>query len=223
MSAIFLIIGLFAGAAGIGWFVKSSQEARFGARVRELESKLRFSHGEILNLKENLTTVRAQAVAAEKTLTEERMQHTTALSMMAASFKRGILALTAAYFTAGLVFGGSAGWFGASWKLGASEAREKTQFEMDARLAGLKAELLQKQVDRLAQSSDFFEKALREERVVRAVAMTKLQILLESVTPVKGGEGFWVDDQKLKKNLKDKVEVDVSYKDFPIPQSAARP
>ena len=223
MSAIFLMMGLTAGAAAAWWLVQSSEQARFGARVRELESKLRYSQGETLGLKEQLTVVRTQMAAAEKTLADARANHAAALSGMAASFKRGLLALTTAYFTVGLVFGGTAGWFGASWKLGAGQTGEKARLEMEAGLGELKVELLQKQLNRLEQSSDFFERALREERVARAVALTKLQILLESVYPQKSGDGLALDEQRLKKNLKDKLELETPYQDLPMLHSAPRP
>ena len=221
MSAVFLMLGLLAGAAAAGWFVKSSEQIRFASRIRDLESKLRYSQGETLNLKEQITTVRAEITVVQKTLTEERAGHTAVLTQMAASFKKGILALAATYFAVGLAFGGTTGWFGASWRLGAREAGEKAHLEMDARLAELKVEPLQKQLDQSKESSSFFERALREERVARAVALTKLQILLESVYPQKAGDGLALDEQKLKRNLKDKIET--AYQDLPLLQSAPRP
>lgn len=222
MSAIFLMLGLLAGGSAAWWLVKSSEQLRYASRIRELESKFRYTQGETLILKEQLAAVRTQMAAAEKTLGEERANHATALSMMAASLKKGILVLTAAYFSVGLVFGGSTGWLGASWKLGAQETAEKSRLEMDARLAGVKVELLEKQLDQLKQSSTFFERALREERVARAVAMTKLQILLESVYPQKSGGGLALDEQRLKENLKNKIEVETSY-DLPMLRAAPRP
>ncbi len=222
MSAVFLMLGLLAGGAGAWRLVKSSEQARFASRIRELESKIRYSQGETLAFKERLTAARAEMAAAAQTLAEERTHHAAALSTLLASFKKGILALTAAYFTVGLVFGGTAGWFGASWRLGARQASEKSQLEMNARLAGLQVELLGKQLDELRHSSGIFELALREEKVARVVAMTKLQILLESVYPQKSGEGFFLDEQKLKKNLRDKIEMEPSYQDLPVLHSTPR-
>ena len=223
MSAIFLLLGLLAGGAVATWFVSSSEHTHYTSRVKDLESKLRYAQGETVNLKEQLTSVRAQVLVTEKTLMEERLNHTTALSAMTVSFKKGILALTTAYFTVGLVFGGSAGWFGASWRVGGNQAGEKSRLEMGARLAELKSDLLQRQLDQLKESSTFFERALREERVARAVALTKLQILLESVIPQKSGEGFSLDEQRLKKNLKDKIEVESAYPEMPVLHSSLRP
>ena len=222
MSAVFLMFGILAGGSAAWWLAKSSQQMLHASRIRELESKFRYAQGEALTLKEQLSAVRTQMAAAEKTLAEERAGHATALSTMAASFKKGILVLTTAYFSAGLVFGGTTGWLGASWKLGARETGEKLRLEMDARAAGLKVELLEKQLGQLEQSSSFFERALREERIARAVAITKLQILLESVYPQKSGAGLALDEQKLKKNLKDKIEIETSYQDFPMMHSTPR-
>ena len=146
MSALFLMLGLISGGAGAWWLVKFAAEGMYTARIRELESKLRYSQGETLTLKEQITAVRAQIAAAEKNLTEERAAHTSALCQMAASLKRGILALSAAYFTVGLVFGGTTGWLGASWKLGAHQGAEKSQLEVNAQLAELKVELLKNMV-----------------------------------------------------------------------------
>ncbi len=222
MSAIFLMLGLLAGGAGAWQLVKSSEQTRFASRIRELESKIRFSQGETLALKERLTVVQTQMAVAAQTLSEERTHHAAALSAMTASFKKGILALTAAYFTVGLVFGGTTGWFGASWRLGARQTAEKSRLELDARLAGLQVELLGKQLEELRRSSGIFELAMREEKTARAVATTKLQILLESVYPEKSGEGFFLDEQKLKKNLRDKIEMESSYQDLPVLHSTPR-
>lgn len=204
MSAVFLMLGLLAGGAGAWQWVKSSEQIRFASRIRELESKIRYSQGETLALKERLTVVQAQMAAAAQTLAEERSTHAAALSAMTASFKKGLLALTAAYFTVGLVFGGTAGWFGASWRLGARQTAEKSRLEMDARLAGLQVELLGKQLEELRHSSGIFELALR------------------SVYPQKSGDGFFLDEQKLKKNLRDKIEIESSYQDLPVLYSTPR-
>ena len=222
MSAIFLMLGLLAGGVGAWRLVKSSEQIRFASRVRELESKIRFSQGETLALNERLTAVQAQMAAAAQTLVDERTHHAAALSAMTASFKKGILVLTTAYFTVGLVFGGTAGWCGASWRLGARQTAEKYQLEMDARLAGLQVELLGKQLAELRRDSGIFEQALREEKVARAVAMTKLQILLESVYPQKSRDGFFLDEQMLKKKLSSKIEPESSYQDLPVLHSTPR-
>ena len=159
MNALFLMLGLMAGGGAAWWLVQFAEEEKYTSRLREIESKFRFSQGEILNLKEQLIAVRAQVAAAEKTVVEERATHTMALSAMAASFKKGILALATAYCAAGLVVGGVSGWFGAGWKFGARGISEKSQLEMTARLAELKVDLLQKQLEQVSQSSNFFEKA----------------------------------------------------------------
>ena len=223
MSALFTMLGILAGGGAAWYLVKSSEHLRYASRLRELESKFRYVQGETLTLKEQLITAKAQMAAAEKTLLDERTTHTALLSRVTESFKKGILVLTGAYFSVGLIFGGTAGWFGAGWKIGAGQAAERSQYEMDARLANLKAEFLQKQVDQLARSSDFFEQTLREERVAKAVAMTKLQILLDSVYPEKSGGRLQLDESRLRKNLKEKIEIDSPHSDLPILNSAPRP
>ncbi len=198
------------------WSGKSLERTQNIARIRELESKTRLAQGESAGLKEQMGTLRSEVTSLQKSLNESRFAHTTSVTQLTQSFKKGLLVLTTVYFAVGLSLGGVFFWQAATWKIEKRSVSEKGEMELNTRLAQVQAQILEKQVDELQKNLEASRKAYQEEREQKTIVMTKLQILLSSLSFEKRIKGFALDYDKLKKNLKSKVDFSSGTQDFPV-------
>ena len=202
------------------WSGKSLERTQNIARIRELESKARLSQGESSNLKEQLNVLRGEVGALQKSLNEARLAHTSSITQLTHSFKKGLLVLTTVYFSVGLSLGGVFSWQAATWRIEKRNVSQKAEMELNTRLAQVQTQILEKQADELQKNLEASQKAYQEEREQKTIVMTKLQILLSSLSFEKKVKGFVLNNDKLKKNLRSQVEFASSKQEFPVMASS---
>lgn len=208
MDILFLtMIAALAGAA-VWSITKKTEEARHLSRIRELESRVRLSQGEALGLKEQMATIKGEMAVLQRSLEEERVGKTAALSAMALSLKKGALTLTAIYFAVGISLGSLSSWFAATWRAEAKMIRTSALETMSHELFKIKAELYEKRALENEQELKRIREEIHEERVQKAIALTKMQILLQSLSPKRGEKGFLLDYQKLKKSVRNEIKAE---------------
>jgi len=78
---------------------------------------------------------------------------------------------------------------------------EKAQISLSSELSILKLELLEKKFTEIELETKSLRKEILEAKVQEAIAKTKLQILMSSLTERKFRSGFVLDNDKLRKNL----------------------
>jgi hypothetical protein len=201
MESIFLTLGILLGGILAWWRAQSIERAKHVSRAQDLESKTRLAQGETLKLKEQVVKMNGEMAALRSSLDEERQSKTQALVQLALSFKKGLLALTTGYLAIGIIVGGTTGWLGA-------QAQNNHQPEMTQ--AQTKVEMYEKQIERLQYNFDANQIILLKEREEKAIAQAKLAILLESLSPKKGPEGFELDYAKLKEKLQNQASSESS-------------
>jgi hypothetical protein len=201
-----------AAAALIGavvWTIaKKTEEARHLSRIRELESRFRLSQGEALNLKEQMATMKGEMAALQRNLEEERVSKSAVINEMALSFRKGALMLTAVYFAVGISLGSVSSWFAATWRAEAKMIRANAVETVDYELFKIRAELYEKRATENELELKRVREEAREERIQKVIALTKMQVLLESLSPKRGEEGFSIDYQKLKKNIRNEMKAE---------------
>lgn len=201
MQGFLTLFGCALGAGISWWVVRSFEQTRFRSTIQALEAKLRYSLGESSQLKEQITHLQGETVSLRKTLDDERIDKTRAMAQLTESFKKGILMLGTGALCFGLILGGGTSWWTATVQADSKHRMVRTELEIDARLAGLKVDVLEKQIQDLRVTLDRLTNILADERAEKNVASAKLQILLESLSFNKGIEGFGVNYEKLRQNL----------------------
>ena len=223
MTTVFLMIGLLLGGITAWHFVKSMEQTRHLTRIRELESKYRFSQGENTDLKEQMISLRGEVAVLQKNLDEERVSKNTVIAGLTESFKKGVLVMGITYFACGISLGGVISWFAASARAEARGLVRTTELELNRQLAVLRAEVLEKQAGEMQKNIDALRLELTDEKVEKTVALTKLRILLQSLSSQKGVEGFVLDYQRLKENLNREIEVKPAQREFSLRPPSAPP
>ena len=216
MKEFLLLFGFILGGGMVGWLVRLYEASRFRSHIRDLEARLRYAYSESLQLKEKLVASQGEAAALRTSLGEERLSKNEALARLAATFQKSLLFVCVSVFAIGLTAGGTASWFGASWHTQLQTRMEKTDLEITARLSQLRAELLEKQLLQSQKELDQMRLQLHEESVSKTVALTKLGILLESLSPKNLWEGFELNHRKLKNNLAEETKPQAGLTDYPI-------
>jgi hypothetical protein len=191
--------------------------------VRELESKIRLAQGETFQLREQLSLLKGEVSILQKTLGEERISKQNALATLTESFKRGILATGMMALAAGVVVGGGVSWQAATWRVEAKKAADGYEIEMQNRVNSLKVEFMERQITRYEKELDHYRLAWHDEQVAKAVAQTKLEILMSSLAPQKGVEGFVLDYKKMKNGLKENAKPALSGEDLALLKQTFRP
>ncbi len=210
------ILGAMIISAAAWWTSGMMERIRQQSRSRELESKLRYAYGETESLKSRIAGLQAEAQALKESLCAERDSQRTAVSNLAYSFRKTVLFLSAGCLAVGLTVGVGAGWGTASARAAARHSGRLAELELTAQLAGYKSAVMEKQVTQLEQELTTARQALLNERVEKEVARTKLRILLDSLSPGKWFDSYFVDQQKLKKNLENQVEKNSAQADLPV-------
>lgn len=208
MGTIFWVFA--AGAAGLAvWsLAKKIEEARHLSRIRELESRFRLSQGEALNLKEQMASIKGEMAVLQRNLEEERVSKSAVINEMALSFRKGALTLTAIYFAVGISIGSVSSWFAATWRAEARMIQTSAIETVNYELFKIKAELYEKRAAENELDLKRAKEEAREERIQKVIALTKMQILLESLSPKRGEEGFLLDYQKLKKSIRNEMKAE---------------
>lgn len=205
---ISIIIGSVVACGMAAWWgTKTYERVKAAARVRELESKIRLAQGETVQLREQLGLLKGELSILQKTLSEERVSKQTALAAISESFKRGVFAVGTMALAVGVISGGSVSWQAATWRAEAQKAHHNYEADLQNRLNGLKVEFMEKQILRYEKELDQYRGAWHEEQVQKAVAQTKLEIIMTSLAPQKGVEGFALDYKKLKNGLKKNLDM----------------
>ena len=216
METAFILLGLLA-CAVLAWKAgQSIEQAKHLSRIRDLESKYRFSQGENSGLKEKLTGLQGEVAVLHKSLEEERDSKNIAIGRMAESFKKGLILAGVVYFAVGISLGGVVSWFATGARAEAKNLVRRTELELGRQLSDLKAEVLEKRVQEMQKTLEALRFELNEERVEKTVAVTKLQILLQSLSVQKGIEGFVLNYHKLRENLNREIELKNSTRDLSL-------
>lgn len=181
------------------------EHTRLATRIRDLEAKLRRSAGESLNLKEELNGMRTEVVTLQKSLNEARLSASSTVAVLTGSFRRSLVVMSTAALCSGLGMGGGFAWLYAGERAEKRYLAVQMETELDARLAKLQASVSEKQAESWQKQYEAATIENQEERVKTAVAETKLRILLNSLSFRPGINGFVVDDKKLRKNLRARV------------------
>ncbi len=208
METIFWALAAAVAGTAVWNLAKKMEESRQLSRIRDLESRYRLSQGEALNLKEQMATIRGEMGVLQKSLEQERGDKSAALAAMALSLRKGALVLTAVYFAVGISMGSVSAWFAATWRAESKTVQANALETMGHELFRIKAELYEKRAEENALELKRLREEIQEERIQKVIALTKMQILLESLSPRKGEEGFSIDYQKLKKNIKNEIKTE---------------
>ena len=208
MGTTFWIVVTAFAAMGAWGLAKRLEETRHVSRIKELESKFRFSQGETLNLREQMAALRGEVTLLQKDLERERAGKAAALNEMALSLKKGALVLTAVYFAVGISLGSVSSWFAATWRAESKTVQVNAMEKMSYELFKIKAELYEKRALENENALEILKKEIQEERIQKVIALTKMQILLESLSPKRGEDGFLLDYQRLKKNIKNEMKAE---------------
>ncbi|MBN1688261.1 MAG: hypothetical protein JW893_04100 [Candidatus Omnitrophica bacterium] len=199
---LFVLLG---GALG-GWIAwsatRTAERNRFTGRVKALETKLRLTQGEAGTLREELQSAKQELALVDARIESVRLEKLHAISRLHHKFRKTILFVGTVYLGVGLAGGGILGWQTASWKHQAEKTSRTTELQLTAELSKLKAELFEKELKDLRASIQATQREIMEERVLKAIAQTKLSIFLESLSRQKGVSGFVVDYEKLRDNLR---------------------
>lgn len=199
-----IILGfiLVFGSWSVGRALEKSRQAR---HLHDLEAKLRIAHTETSGLREQMSVLKGQMLTLQKNLDEERESKASALREMALSFQKQMMAGAICFFAAGGILTGSLSWYVASVRAEAKHAVQTTAKTLEYQLASVRMELYEKEMGRLEKSLEAAEAALIEDRVEKTVAVTKLKIILESLSREK--TGFELDFQKLERELNKPVSI----------------
>jgi hypothetical protein len=211
------------GCAVAWWGAKTYERMKHAGRIRDLESKIRLAQGETFQLREQVSLLKGEVSVLHKTITEERVSKQTALTAMTESFKRGMLTVGMMAMAAGIAVGGGVSWQAATWRVEAQKAGLHYETELQNRLNALKVEYLEKQLNRYEKEMDRYRIGWQEEQVEKAVAQTKLEIIMNSLAPQKGIEGFALDYKKMKDSLKQNPEKGIVAEDLALLKQTFRP
>ena len=207
MQMVQMMLGLGVGALLTWWIVRYVESSKHLSRIHELETQVRFGRGESSELKEQMLGLRHAISSAERTLNEERLDKANVVARMSQSFKKGMLVFGTVYLFSGVLLGGTASWFWSATQTDSQMTRRVMEKELTMRIAELKAELLGKQMISLENKVNGLESELLEVRVEKTIAQTKLRILLDSLSHERGIQGFVIDYEKMKKNLKKEIKT----------------
>lgn len=219
MQILYFLSGMLLAGIAVRWGVRHLEQSRYLARIRDLEARLRFASGESAELKKQVAKLEGEAELLKKTFERELDSKEKDLTRLADSFRRSVFWWATCYFLVGLFVGGGAGWLSATARGEARRAMATADLELEARLARLSARNLENEVQSLRAEMADLERNYYEARVQKLVAETKLQILLDSLEPQKGKEGFRIAFTKLDQDLRHSVSDNELEKDvalFPI-------
>lgn len=180
MVIINFIFGMLAAAAAAWWVTRTVTERKQNTLIYNLESKIKTAESSALHLKEQVGTLRGEVVSLQKTLSDERVSKQEALNSLTGAFQKGIIGIAMAAFVTGSGIAGGFAWMASGWhaelKLSAKNTEEKVQYE----LTKLKLELLEKQYEQSEKDREKFQAAWQEERILRATAETRLDVLTQN-------------------------------------------
>jgi hypothetical protein len=222
-GVVYLWLGLASGAL-VAWYLAVSAESKKKAsHIQGLETKLRFSESRALDLNEKLTKAQNDAEVLRKNLAEERDAKHNAITVLNQSLKKGGMVAASCYFFLGVFLAGTVTWFWAGARAEANHIRQVSDFQMNAHLAELKAELLERQLAKLQRDYESLKKNWFQVLEEKTVALAKLEILLQNMVVENGSRGFRLDYKKMKKNWgkeddRRKVKDDSGMAGIPLPK-----
>lgn len=216
MQTLFLVTGILLGCGLAWWAGKSYDRSQKKSMIRDLESRLRFSQGESLKLKEKVATMKGEVVSLQKNLNDQKLHHAEQLTTLGTSFKKGVLALGVCYFAVGITLGGVGAWFSATIQTEAKNIVEKAQLDFDARVAIEKAEYYKQKASGLTKDLKNMEEKFRALSVDKEVLVAKFRILLASMSPNQTLDGFGLDYSRLKKSLKNETRDQDAAIELPV-------
>ncbi len=193
----YLLIGIPFLALLIWKVVSVYYSSQWNKQREALEIDLKKSNDQVHALEAALSQSKQQTEILNRQLGEERHAHELALHSMT---RKGFI-----YLFAGLIIGGTISGFAVKgyenqrFEIARnSESRESIENQI---LLRIKSEQLQKSLKRIHGK----EKELMDEKEKRAVAETKLEILLNSLSPKRFSDGYLIDYEKLQRQLHQNV------------------
>ncbi|MDA9101101.1 hypothetical protein N9K06_00345 [Omnitrophica bacterium] len=218
-----IFIGLcafMAGGFGAWHLTRKFQDSRLEGRVHDLESRLRYTQQESAKLKETLAVQRGESSALKNTLQQERTHHANRYLKLGVGFRNALLFTTfGTFFMTSAVVGGLA-WFTSSIWNESRVSRVIAEAETSALFYQTKVSELQAALTFKQSELSDLKTRLVDQQVEKEVAVTKLQILLDSLSFQGGVQGFTIDYQKLRDNLKSNIEGQSLPKHFTGMKSA---
>ncbi len=203
MSLLYLFSLLLAGGLAVWFLAQAFEKRKTFAKVHLLENKLKLTENRAIELQRQITLIQ-----------NEKDQ---ALTKWHASVKKGAAVATFC-LAGGLILGSVSGWLGSKLTIEAQQNRQLIEFEMNERIAVLKAEIVEKEFTELKNNYEILEKSSNELAVEKAVAEAKLEILLKNIVIEKGGQGFIFDYKKMKKDWQSsKSQVILNNREFVNP------
>ncbi|MFZ5802873.1 MAG: hypothetical protein ACOY3K_07205 [Candidatus Omnitrophota bacterium] len=209
-----VLIFITAGVAT--WFMAEYQaREKSRARIHALEIQNHETEAKAARLRDDFEklyqeTQKLEAAYAREQKERNRLTDHFRLSSRALVYRTGILFL----FT-GMLGGALAAGLGTGAILSAKHQQESLQREVESRFAKQVVRFFKKEINRLERGLGELRMALDEERAAKTIAMTKLEILLQSLTESRWGKGFSLDIDKFKTS-RGEDEKDEGEKEEPV-------
>jgi len=200
---IALITGIAALFSGISaWSWSSWRERKKSAvRLSVLERELRTSERKSAGLVQEVTRLKDAVQILDRSLVREREAKEEAFRELKNPFRKGSLAFGSAFLAAGLLAGSFFTGTVAKSQIDLEYRERLTALEVEARVAETKAEWMEKSYDTMRSELKLLRKRILEEQEQRAVALTKLEIILEHLIVRKSGREITVNLDKMKQDM----------------------
>ncbi|HXV28048.1 MAG TPA: hypothetical protein VD913_03700 [bacterium] len=218
MPSIYIIASSLAAGTGIGLILWFMGRRRASEKISFLDNKLKLAENRSLDLQRQMTAIKSEAETLRRNLEEERFAKDAAVSNWQQSVKKGVT-VAAFCLVGGMATGAVTGWVGSSMTYRMKQNQSLMELEMNERIALLKAEILEKEMARLTENYEALEKSWHEIAVEKAVAETKLEILLKNIVIEKGGQGFLLDYGQMKNDWQKENADKKLKKDWQTPES----
>lgn len=195
-SIFFGLTGISAGAL-LAWFIASAIEKKhFGERVEVFEKRTKVAEARVSVLTQQLQNAKENIANLCDKIKNEKNLQASALAELHLTFKQTYFKLAAATLTCGFLIGGAASWAWTSATAETRHLRRVMELEINSRVAEAQSQLMQTDLKELRESYRQLSRLLIEEKEAKAVALAKLEMILESTNGGRRLKGFGTDQRK---------------------------